>query len=1063
MKNLLFTFLLLMSLRAEAVVNTFSYSGRLLDSNDIAVTQSGLTFQVRLKKSECVFYQESIPQNLTNTGGYFTLDVGTGASISGSLNNLYSSGPILDVNGQNCVIIAGDSAYIDIIVSGLSGSQTIDFGWAQLKNSYQGLNSLKLQGKDSTQFINTSSSITQLSLESLLGSGILDAQGNLNVYKKGEMDTQVSTITTTVGNSAQKDFSNVTTIPAAKITGTIPVSALPDLSGTYVSSTGSFPYANLTGKPTALSQFTNDLGFLTSASLSSIPWTSITGRPTLLSGYGITDAAKNLGGVIGFLSGLESARPATAAEGTVFLATDTQKIYFSNGTTWGPIGGSTGGVSSVAVSAPLVSTGTETPVVSIPKADSTKDGYLSLTDWTNFNNKLSNALSTGKIHVGVGNIATEVTLSGDVLLNSSGVTDVSKIKGTSVSTLSPGNDQVFKFNGTSWAPENISITDIRSSSIPTNQFFPLNCSASQTMIYSAVTDSMSCASISVPSSQISYGAASANTIFAGPNGSSGSPSFRAMVANDLPSIPWSKIISTPSALSDYGITDAVANLGGTPAIRSGADAAKPASPTAGTLYIAADTQKIYQYTSGSWVLIASNGGTISQLSGDVSATGSGNVTTTVNSVGGSSASAINLATIGINSATNTNSASTIVKRDASGGFSAGAVTQTSAVLTNGVNSVTLVAPAGVSPSYTLKLPTTVGYTNQVLGASDNSGTLTWITPTISVASPLTNTSGTIGISQATSSTPGYISATDWTMFNNKLTSTLSSGNIFVGSSTGTATSMTLSGDASLNSAGSLTVTRIQNTSVSTTAPTSTSHVLKNNGSSWAPGYVGISDIRSSISGATAFPTNCLSGQIFIYNVLTDRYACTDISITAAQLSGTVPVSKGGTGSTTQNFVDLTTAQSIAGNKTFSGSVSAGSLSSSGSVSATGTLSGGSVSTTGAVSAASVTATGSISGKMLAGGFLANGNVATLDMSAGNTQTTTFNCSTNITLNNMVDGASYNVIVQDTTSTTMCSFTASGVSTWKFQPVNAARTASTHTVYSMLKAGNTVYVWWTGGF
>jgi hypothetical protein len=43
--------------------------------------------------------------------------------------------------------------------------------------------------------------------------------------------------------------------------------------------------------------------------------------------------------------------------------------------------------------------------------------------------------------------------------------------------------------------------------------------------------------------------------------------------------------------------------------------------------------------------------------------------------------------------------------------------------------------------------------------------------------------------------------------------------------------------------------------------------------------------------------------------------------TTAITSGTLPVSAGGTGSTTQNFVDLTTAQTIAGDKTFNNQVS----------------------------------------------------------------------------------------------------------------------------------------------
>ncbi len=45
--------------------------------------------------------------------------------------------------------------------------------------------------------------------------------------------------------------------------------------------------------------------------------------------------------------------------------------------------------------------------------------------------------------------------------------------------------------------------------------------------------------------------------------------------------------------------------------------------------------------------------------------------------------------------------------------------------------------------------------------------------------------------------------------------------------------------------------------------------------------------------------------------------------------GVVPVANGGTGSATQNFVDLTTAQTIGGNKTFSGTVSGNVVSSTG--------------------------------------------------------------------------------------------------------------------------------------
>lgn len=68
------------------------------------------------------------------------------------------------------------------------------------------------------------------------------------------------------------------------------------------------------------------------------------------------------------------------------------------------------------------------------------------------------------------------------------------------------------------------------------------------------------------------------------------------------------------------------------------------------------------------------GTAITALTGDVSATGPGSSTATVNSVGGSSAANVHSAELAANAATSINTASTIVKRDASGNFSAGTIT-----------------------------------------------------------------------------------------------------------------------------------------------------------------------------------------------------------------------------------------------------------------------------------------------------------------------------------------------------------------------------------------------------
>ena len=178
--------------------------------------------------------------------------------------------------------------------------------------------------------------------------------------------------------------------------------------------------------------------------------------------------------------------------------------------------------------------------------------------------------------------------------------------------------------------------------------------------------------------------------------------------------------SNPTSLSGYGITDAIQNLGNTPGVQTGADASKPSSPSNGTIYFASDTSRIYQFLSNSWYLMGSatgSGGTITSLTSDVTASGSGAVAATVNSVGGSTAANVHSAELAANAATNNNTASTIVKRDVSGNFSAGTVTAnlTGNVTGNvtfkdsGSNTVSLQAPTTVtssSVSYThLTLPT----------------------------------------------------------------------------------------------------------------------------------------------------------------------------------------------------------------------------------------------------------------------------------------------------------------------------------------------------------------------
>lgn len=67
---------------------------------------------------------------------------------------------------------------------------------------------------------------------------------------------------------------------------------------------------------------------------------------------------------------------------------------------------------------------------------------------------------------------------------------------------------------------------------------------------------------------------------------------------------------------------------------------------------------------------------------------------------------------------------------------------------------------------------------------------------------------TIQVAQANGSTNGYLSSTDWTTFNNKLSTSLPSGDIYIGSAGNVAVSQAMSGDASIVSTGVLTLATV---------------------------------------------------------------------------------------------------------------------------------------------------------------------------------------------------------------------------------------------------------------
>lgn len=136
-------------------------------------------------------------------------------------------------------------------------------------------------------------------------------------------------------------------------------------------------------------------------------------------------------------------------------------------------------------------------------------------------------------------------------------------------------------------------------------------------------------------------------------------------------------------------------------------------------------------------------------------------------------------------------------------------------------------------------------TNTTASVSDNSAS----TLAESGSSVLTLTGAnnvlnptTIQVNQATTSTSGFLSSTDWNTFNSKQTATLANTNILVGNASNVATAVAMSGDATLANNGALTIAN----SAVTNAKMATMNA---------------STIKGNSSGTTATPQDMNTNQL----------------------------------------------------------------------------------------------------------------------------------------------------------------------------------------------------------
>ncbi|MGZ3724832.1 MAG: beta strand repeat-containing protein, partial [Pseudobdellovibrio sp.] len=289
------------------------------------------------------------------------------------------------------------------------------------------------------------------------------------------------------------------------------------------------------------------------------------------------------------------------------------------------------------------------------------------------------------------------------------------------------------------------------------------------------------------------------------------------------------------------------------------------------------------------------------LAGDVSGTLSA---TTVLSIGGKTSSEVASAVTDVAAANSSNTVGTIVKRDASGNFSGGIISSASDVTNNlylfdTTNAIRLKAPSGLGANLVFTLPNSAGSVGQVL-QTDGAGNMSWVNPasgsvnSVTAAAPLTSSGGSnpnISITQANTSTDGYLKSSDWNSFNNKqnalgFTPLNPSNNLSDLASVASARSNLGLGNSSILNVG---------TAAGTVAAGDDSRIT--------------GALQSSSYNADVAPAaSCTSSQTPYWNTVTDTWACQNISFpVAASLSGDVT---GAISSNTVNSVGGKTSAEI---------------------------------------------------------------------------------------------------------------------------------------------------------
>ncbi|MCX6106950.1 MAG: hypothetical protein NTY08_14085, partial [Proteobacteria bacterium] len=256
--------------------------------------------------------------------------------------------------------------------------------------------------------------------------------------------------------------------------------------------------SSISGATTISTTGTAATGALTAASVSSQGNVTILGNSTTANKLVLNDK--------GSTNSVALKAPDTLASSLAWELPSTNgssgQVLSTNGSgTLSWVSAAIGSVTNVTGTAPIsVATGTSTPVISMPQANGTTNGYLSSADWTTFNTKQAS-----------GNYITALT--GDITL--SGFTSGSAAATlATVATAGTATKVTYDAKGRVNSGTSLTAADI-----------PAHSAAL-----------ISSGTLAVANGGTGVSSTTASSVFAGPTSGSGAPSFRTLVAGDYPAM-----------------------------------------------------------------------------------------------------------------------------------------------------------------------------------------------------------------------------------------------------------------------------------------------------------------------------------------------------------------------------------------------------------------------------------------------------------------------------------------------------------------------------------------------